>query len=121
MHSPTSQPPRQDVDDRPLPVLVVGAGPAGLTLACSLRRADVAVRLIDKATEPPADRSRAMVLQPRTLELFDDLGIVDEALGAGLLIEDVNFYSPGGGVGTVHFGSRRLDSPYANLLGLPQD
>ena len=63
-------------------VLVVGAGPAGTALAIDLARRGVAVRLIDKA--PHAfDGSRAKGIQPRTLEILDDLGalgdIIDQA------------------------------------------
>jgi 2-polyprenyl-6-methoxyphenol hydroxylase-like FAD-dependent oxidoreductase len=102
-------------------VLVVGAGPAGLTLAASLLRFGVSVRIIDKASVPPDDRSRAMVLQPRTLELFDDLGIVDEALTAGLAVNCVNVYSRSGRKGSAAFGAQFLDSPYPNIVTLPQD
>lgn len=60
-------------------VLVVGAGPTGLTLACSLARCGVAVRVVDKALEPSRS-ARATGYAPRTLEIFDDLGVIDEAL-----------------------------------------
>jgi len=63
-------------------VLVVGAGPTGLTLACDLARRGVFVRVIDQAQEF-ATGSRGKGLQPRTLEVFDDLGVVDEILAAG--------------------------------------
>ncbi|HEY4216547.1 MAG TPA: FAD-dependent monooxygenase [Gemmatimonadaceae bacterium] len=102
-------------------VLVVGAGPAGLTLAASLLRYGVSVRIIDKAAVPPDDRSRATVIQPRTLEVFDDLGIVDEALSTGLPVRRLNVYGRSGHSGSASFGTRFLDSPYANLLTLPQD
>jgi len=63
-------------------VLVVGAGPTGLTLACELLRRGVRCRIIDKASGP-ATTSRALGLQPRTLELFDTMGIVDQVLSTG--------------------------------------
>jgi 2-polyprenyl-6-methoxyphenol hydroxylase-like FAD-dependent oxidoreductase len=64
-------------------VLVVGAGPTGLTLACELARRDVPVRIVDRAPEPfPGSRGKS--LQPRTLEIFDDLGVVDETLTWGI-------------------------------------
>lgn len=63
-------------------VLVTGAGPAGATLAIDLARRGVDVRLIDRA--PHAfDGSRAKGVQPRTLELLDDLGALDEILAGG--------------------------------------
>jgi 2-polyprenyl-6-methoxyphenol hydroxylase-like FAD-dependent oxidoreductase len=63
-------------------VLVVGAGPTGLTLACDLARRGVAVRIIDRAAEFPSG-SRGKGLSPRSLEMFDDLGVVDRLINAG--------------------------------------
>ncbi|MEV4599980.1 FAD-dependent monooxygenase [Amycolatopsis sp. NPDC049253] len=63
-------------------VLIAGAGPTGLTLAIELARRDVAVRLIDKA-ETFFNGSRGDGLQPRTLEVFEDLGVLDAVLAAG--------------------------------------
>lgn len=64
------------------PVLVVGAGPTGLTLACELARRNVPCRVID-ASELPFPGSRAKGLQPRTLEVFDNLGVIETVLRAG--------------------------------------
>jgi 2-polyprenyl-6-methoxyphenol hydroxylase-like FAD-dependent oxidoreductase len=64
-------------------VLVVGAGPAGLTLACDLARRGVAVRIVDRAPEF-ARGSRGKGLSPRSLEVLDDLGLIDELLKAGV-------------------------------------
>ena len=66
-------------------VLVAGAGPTGLTLAIELARRDIAVRVIDKATEF-FHGSRGDGLQPRTLEVFDDLGVIDAVLEQGMPI-----------------------------------
>ncbi|HKT02574.1 MAG TPA: FAD-dependent monooxygenase, partial [Rugosimonospora sp.] len=63
-------------------VLVVGAGPTGLTLACDLARRGVAVRLIDRLPEYPRG-SRGKGLTPRTLEVLDDLGVVGAVLASG--------------------------------------
>jgi 2-polyprenyl-6-methoxyphenol hydroxylase-like FAD-dependent oxidoreductase len=63
-------------------VLIVGAGPVGLMLACELRRRQVACRLIDKYAEYPPT-SRANGLLPRALEVLDSLGIADEIVAAG--------------------------------------
>jgi len=56
-------------------VLIVGAGAAGLTLAIDLARRGVDVRLVDKL-ETPFGGSRGKGLQPRTLEVFEDLGLL---------------------------------------------
>ncbi|HNI61582.1 MAG TPA: FAD-dependent monooxygenase, partial [Pseudomonadota bacterium] len=56
-----------------LPVLIVGAGPVGLSLACELVRHKVPFRLIDQA-DGPTIYSKAQILHARTLELYEDLG-----------------------------------------------
>jgi len=64
-------------------VLVVGAGPTGLTLACDLVRRGVAVRIVDRASEFPGG-SRGKGLSPRSLEVFDDLAVIDRMLASGI-------------------------------------
>ena len=54
-------------------VLVVGAGPVGLTMAAELARYGVGVRIVDKAAQR-TDKSKAIVLWSRTLELIDRMG-----------------------------------------------
>lgn len=78
-------------------VLVVGAGPTGLTLGCCLARHGVDVRLVEQLHEPPSpDRgSRGTAYQVRTLEVFDDLGIVDEALADAWTDLPVRIYRSG--------------------------
>ncbi|RJO73609.1 3-(3-hydroxyphenyl)propionate hydroxylase [Nocardia panacis] len=63
-------------------VLIVGAGPTGLTLACELARRGTPFRLVEKASGLFVG-SRAKGLQPRTLEVFDDMGIIDRVLAGG--------------------------------------
>jgi 2-polyprenyl-6-methoxyphenol hydroxylase-like FAD-dependent oxidoreductase len=70
------------MNDPVLPVLVVGAGPTGLMVANELARHGVRPRIIDRGPEP-ATTSRALVVQPRTLEIFDDIGVIEEAIAAG--------------------------------------
>jgi 2-polyprenyl-6-methoxyphenol hydroxylase-like FAD-dependent oxidoreductase len=65
-----------------LPVLISGAGPTGLTLACELARRGIAFRLIE-ATPVHATSSRGKGIQPRTLEVFEHLGILEEILESG--------------------------------------
>ena len=66
-------------------VLIAGAGPAGLVLACDLARRGVAVRIVEANPVPPDHRSgsRGKGIQPRTLEVYDDLGIIDEVHQSG--------------------------------------
>ncbi len=56
-------------------VLISGAGPVGLTLANELVRHGIPVRIVDKAAQR-TDKSKALVLWSRTLELFDAAGYV---------------------------------------------
>ncbi|WP_330180004.1 FAD-dependent monooxygenase [Nocardia sp. NBC_01503] len=64
-------------------VLIAGAGPTGLTLAIDLARRGIAVRIVDHA-DTFFDGSRGDGIQPRTLEVFDDLGVLDAVLAAGM-------------------------------------
>lgn len=63
-------------------VMIVGAGPTGLMLACELRRAGVSVQLVDRA-DGRRTASRAAGLHPRTMEVFDQRGMVEEFLTRG--------------------------------------
>jgi 2-polyprenyl-6-methoxyphenol hydroxylase-like FAD-dependent oxidoreductase len=65
------------------PVIIAGAGPTGLTLATELRRGGVDVLLLDRHAKRGVDGSRAAGLQPRTIEMLDQRGIVDRFLAAG--------------------------------------
>jgi 2-polyprenyl-6-methoxyphenol hydroxylase-like FAD-dependent oxidoreductase len=67
---------------RALDVLVVGAGPTGLTLAAQLRAFGARFRLIDRQLDR-AHESRALAIQPRTLEVLAGLGISAEMIAAG--------------------------------------
>jgi len=99
--------------------LIVGAGPVGLTLACELTRYRVPVRIVNKAPQR-ADKSKAIVLWSRTLELLDrgDQGSVS-FVEAGFKVDGVNIVAPGGHVvGRVRMDS--VPSPYRYALMLPQ-
>ncbi|WP_158852673.1 FAD-dependent monooxygenase [Saccharothrix deserti] len=63
--------------DKHIDVLVVGAGPTGLTLACDLRRRGISFRVVN-AADHGFEGSRAKGVQPRTLEVLDDLGVLPE-------------------------------------------
>jgi len=68
--------------DPVLDVLICGAGAAGLTLAIELARRGVSFRLLEKMNEPFRG-SRGKGIQPRTQEIFEDLGILDRVVVAG--------------------------------------
>jgi len=99
------------------PVLVVGAGPTGLTMACELARYGINLRLIDKSAHA-AEQSRALAVHARTLELFQDMGCVEPFLNAGLKLTSISAFSEGKRF--VHFRLDELDSAYPFSISIPQ-
>ncbi|HEX4225320.1 MAG TPA: FAD-dependent oxidoreductase [Pseudonocardiaceae bacterium] len=102
-------------------VLIVGAGPTGLTLACELARRGVSFRLIEAAPGPQPG-SRGKGVQPRTLEVFDDLGVIDRVLAHGWTRIAVSSTAPDGQVtrsGRETVPSRP-DVPYPTGLITPE-
>ena len=63
-------------------ILIVGAGPTGLTLACDVARRCVPFRIVEAAAAPFLG-SRGKGIQPRTLEVLEDLGVIDPILASG--------------------------------------
>lgn len=75
-------------------VLIVGAGPTGLTAACELLRRGVRVRLVDAAAGPSI-HSKAMLVWPRTLDILHDLGL-DRPVGEiAVKLRQMTYYSEG--------------------------
>lgn len=68
--------------DSPVEVLVVGAGPTGLTLALQAAAHDATVALVERRAEPYRP-SRALIVHPRTLEVLRPLGVTDALLDRG--------------------------------------
>jgi 2-polyprenyl-6-methoxyphenol hydroxylase-like FAD-dependent oxidoreductase len=75
-----------------LQVLVVGAGPIGLTLACHLKRSGLSVRVIEKRSGPSV-HSKAIGLQYRVSEILARLGVVDRFVAQGGSPTTVNIYA----------------------------
>jgi 2-polyprenyl-6-methoxyphenol hydroxylase-like FAD-dependent oxidoreductase len=75
-------------------VLIVGAGPTGMTAAIELKRAGMDVRIIDKS-DHLARFSQALVVQARTLEQFQRYGLANEAIAHGRRLSGAKFYSDG--------------------------
>lgn len=103
-------------------VLIVGAGPTGLTLALWLKRLGVDIRIIDKASGP-GETSRALAVQARTLEFARQIGIVEDMLGAGVRLRKFTMRLPPHGVVAripiENFGEGI--TRYSFAFALPQD
>jgi 2-polyprenyl-6-methoxyphenol hydroxylase-like FAD-dependent oxidoreductase len=106
-----------NTSDETLDVLVVGAGPVGLVLACELARRDVRVRLIDKLTKPTQD-SRAIVVHARSLEMMERIGAVDALIASGVQLSAAEMHADGKLLGRVDVG--KVDSPYPFTLSTAQ-
>lgn len=98
-------------------VLIVGAGPVGLALGCSLRTYGIECVVVDK-TSGPVNESRATDIHARTLELCATLGVTNALLARGKRSHAAWFYS--GGHRVAGFSTDALPSPYPFILGIPQ-
>jgi 2-polyprenyl-6-methoxyphenol hydroxylase-like FAD-dependent oxidoreductase len=98
-------------------VLIIGAGPVGLTMAAELARYGVSVRIVDKSAQR-TDKSKAVVLWSRTLELLDRAGCTDAFVKSGNKVDAANIITGKTVIGHVDFSE--VDSPYPFALMLPQ-
>lgn len=99
-----------------IPVVIIGAGPSGLAMACELKRHGVAFRIIDKKAEL-TQTSNAAAIQSRTLEIFHQLGLVDRFLSRGVKAKGVHIHADYFDK-TIVFD--KIHSPYPYILLLPQ-
>jgi len=100
-------------------VLVVGAGPTGLTLAAELAAFGVRARLIDRGLDR-VHESRALAIQPRTLEVLAGLGVTDELVAAGNRAVQLRMHVPGRVLAVPMFDLGLDDTAYPFLLFLSQ-
>ena len=102
-------------------VLVVGAGPTGLTLACELMRRGIRCRIIEQA-DAPMPLARTLGIQSRTLEVFERMGIVAQVLRQAARVDGNNFYAGTKRLVHMDFGLLAKDHsiPYPYGASLPQ-
>ncbi len=98
-------------------VLVAGAGPVGMTMAAVLARLGVGVRIIDPA-HARTDKSKALVIWPRTLELLDIQGCAQDFLEAGIKGHGMRILA--GGREIVRVTLDGMHSIYRFALMIPQ-
>ena len=100
-------------------VLIAGAGPVGLTMASEMARYGLRVRIVDKNTER-TDKSKALVLWPRTLELIDRMGegTTERFIAAGHKVDGARILTGKNEIARVDL--THLDSPYNFVLMIPQ-
>lgn len=103
---------------RAAPVLIAGAGPAGLAAALSLAQAGVVIRIID-TLDKPTNQSRAAIVHARTIEMFERLGIADDFLAVGVKVHGASIYGPDGGLLTRP-NMDHLPTHYPYMLGVDQ-
>jgi len=101
----------------PEPILIIGAGATGLTLACELARHGAAVRIVDRLAGI-VPFARATGVHSRTLEVFHDLGIADEIIARAVRVRGASQFA--GGELIMHFRTDGLDSPFPFSISLEQ-
>src|SRR6185369_7506354 len=102
-------------------VLIAGAGPTGLMLANQLARRGTRVLIIDRHSGP-AQQSRAIAVQARTLEIYAKLGIADRAIELGKKATGANMWANGRWSARIPVGEIGQDlSPFPYVLMLGQD
>lgn len=98
-------------------VLVVGAGPTGLSLAIMLRRQGVDVVVVDKLPQR-LPWSRALGLHARSLEILDALGVLEPVREQSLVLQAVQVHNDQGPL--FRLDLTRLDAPFPQVLSCPQ-
>lgn len=98
-------------------VLIVGAGPTGLTLACELARQGISFRIIDKKPERTLS-SNATWIQSRTLEILKHMGIIQRFFQVGNRCHAINLYVDGKSLFKIPLNN--VDSVYPFVLMVPQ-
>jgi 2-polyprenyl-6-methoxyphenol hydroxylase-like FAD-dependent oxidoreductase len=101
-------------------VLIVGAGPTGLSLACQLVRYGIDFVIIEKKAGVTT-HSKAIGVQARTLEIYEQLGVAPQALDRGQIAGKIRIIANGKVRGQVDLADMGQDlSPYPYLFVLEQ-
>ncbi len=98
-------------------VLIVGAGPVGMILACNLKKFGITARVIEKRADCSGG-SKALAINAASLKVFDGMGIIDEFLKAGESVTHINVHWANQRF--IHVNYNHLNGPYPFFLSLPQ-
>ena len=98
-------------------VLIVGAGPTGLALALALQQANVQPMVVD-ALPAGLNTSRAAVVHAHTLEMLDQLGIMDDLQSAGTQVQRFTIRDRDEPLLEINFS--QLPSAFRHMLMIPQ-
>lgn len=99
-------------------VAIVGAGPTGLALACQLIRFGIDFVIFD-VKAAITDLSKAIAVQARTLEIYEQLGLASRAVAEGAIAKRVNIITGGeirGSLDLSDIGANLSPYPFALLL-----
>lgn len=96
-------------------VLIIGAGPVGLSLAIALTRLCVPVRIIDKSPETK-HQSRACVIWSRCEEVLRDLGVIQPFIAESYKFHAAAIYANGQHMGELNLGSAPSTYPYPMVI-----
>ena len=99
-------------------VIIIGGGPTGLSLACQLNRYGIDFVVIEK-NEGVTKFSKALGVQARTLEIYDQLGLADRAIERGTIARKVRLVEGGEVRGEMHlenFGKDLSEYPFMLML-----
>jgi 2-polyprenyl-6-methoxyphenol hydroxylase-like FAD-dependent oxidoreductase len=102
-------------------VLIAGAGPTGLVLALWLTKLGVRVRIVDRVAEP-GTTSRALAVQARTLEFYQQIGLAQALVDRGHQVAALNLWVKSARAARVPIGNLGQGlTPFAFPLIFPQD
>jgi 2-polyprenyl-6-methoxyphenol hydroxylase-like FAD-dependent oxidoreductase len=99
-------------------VLVIGAGATGLAMACEALRHGLSCRIVDAQGSSSAF-GQAQILHTRTLEVFEQMGVIGDFLRAGRALHLLSMYTPDLRR-LFHFTVGEFDSAYPYMLSLSQ-
>ncbi len=101
-------------------VIIVGAGPTGLALACQLIRYGIDFVILDKK-ENITPYSKAIGVQARTLEIYEQIGLANDLIAQGAIAEKARMIVGGEVRGEIEFGKIGIGlSPYPYVLIVEQ-